>query len=75
MWAQEIFSIFMLAVASQVKEVLGYTETLSKSASEGVHENACLKRIATTVVDSGLASSDEEANLLTIPAFLHHGLL
>jgi hypothetical protein len=75
MWAQEIFSIFMLAIASQVKEVLGPTETFSKTASEGVYENACLRRIATLVMESGLANSVEEANLLIIPAFLHHGLI
>ncbi|KAH7243643.1 uncharacterized protein BKA55DRAFT_100737 [Fusarium redolens] len=75
MWAQEIFSIFMLAIASQVKEVLGPTETLSKTASEGVYEIACLRRISTLVMESGLANSVEEANLLIIPAFLHHGLI
>jgi hypothetical protein len=72
-WAQELFSIFMLAVASQVEEVLEVTE--AKSQNGTVFENACFNKIAGFLVEAELVGDVEAALLLIIPAFLHCGLL
>jgi hypothetical protein len=63
----------MLAIASQVEEVLGVTE--NHSDNETVHNDALFKKIAGILVDADLAVDVETALMLTIPAFLHWGLL
>ncbi|KAF4966368.1 hypothetical protein FSARC_5938 [Fusarium sarcochroum] len=71
-WAQELLSLFMLAIASEIEEVLGPTEGHMDPPTK---ENACLRRIASLVVEGGLAETKEDAYVLIIPAFLKYDLL
>lgn len=71
-WAQELFSIFILAVASQVEEVLGVAGIHSDDGM--VQDDALFQKIAGFLVDAELAANFETAYMLIIPAFLHCGL-
>ena len=71
-WAQELFSIFILAVASQVEEVLGVAGIHSDNGM--IHDDALFQKIAGFLVDAELAANVETAYMLIIPAFLHFGL-
>ncbi|KAI8712066.1 hypothetical protein NCS52_01471900 [Fusarium sp. LHS14.1] len=76
-WTQELFSIFMLAVASKVERVLGETEEVEDKGGEGKRcfKNSAFDTIADVVVKEGLAHDRDEAYTLIVPAFAKYGLL
>ncbi|KAF0329960.1 hypothetical protein GQ607_002727 [Colletotrichum asianum] len=76
-YAQELFSIFMLALASQIDRVNGETQEIYRKSegSEGLVENTVFKSIAEIVCGEKLAASIDEAYVLIIPAFAKHKLL
>ncbi|KAK0708113.1 hypothetical protein B0H67DRAFT_451449, partial [Lasiosphaeris hirsuta] len=78
-FAQELFSLFMLAIASQIAEVGGITteQPTANRESEGgrQYHNSFFTAIATEIVEIGLARTMEEAVLLIVPAFAHYDLL
>ncbi|RYP67006.1 hypothetical protein DL770_008705 [Monosporascus sp. CRB-9-2] len=82
--AQELFSLFMLAIASETKSVRGKTTELP----EGVRgtepgsrftyrhwENSVFSMIADEVVSGGLARDVTEAYTLIVPAFAKYDVL
>ncbi|RYO88649.1 hypothetical protein DL763_005923 [Monosporascus cannonballus] len=80
---QELFSLFMLAVASRIREVGGITERKSHAAtpsgsSTGAArglENSVFRTLAADLVSSGLADDMTDAYRLIIPAFAKYNLL
>ncbi|KAI8649387.1 hypothetical protein NCS56_01486800 [Fusarium sp. Ph1] len=76
-WTQELFSIFMLAVASKVERVPGKTEEVEGKRGPGKRslKNSFFDTIADVAVKEGLAHDRDEAYTLIVPAFAYHGLL
>ncbi|EQB54424.1 hypothetical protein CGLO_05753 [Colletotrichum gloeosporioides Cg-14] len=76
-YAQELFSIFMLALASQIDRVNGKTLEVYRKGegSERLFENSVFRSIAEIVIGEKLAASMDEAYVLIIPAFAKHKLL
>ncbi|KAF3798727.1 hypothetical protein GCG54_00008181 [Colletotrichum gloeosporioides] len=76
-YAQELFSLFILAVASKTHSVKG--KTVRKVPEDGTGrvflENSIFKSIAEIVLEEELAKSKDEAYTLIIPAFFKHNLL
>ncbi|RYP70138.1 hypothetical protein DL771_005650 [Monosporascus sp. 5C6A] len=82
--AQELFSLFMLAIASETESVRGKTIELPMSA-RGTEpgsgftyrhwENSVFRMIADEVVSGGLARDVTEAYTLIIPAFAKYDVL
>jgi len=75
--AQELFSLFMLAVALQTAEVGGVSANRPKKESPRQVEwsNSVFDGIAAEVVKAKLVSSIENAMMLIIPAFALFDLL
>jgi hypothetical protein len=76
-WTQELFSIFILAIASKVERVLGETKEVEgkREPWKRRFKNSVFDTIADVVVKEGLAHDRDEAYTLIVPAFAHHGLL
>ncbi|PGH02246.1 hypothetical protein AJ79_07695 [Helicocarpus griseus UAMH5409] len=76
---QEIFTEFMLQVATHITKVGGKTTRRAPLRGDGIHDyrlqNTELSKLADIVLDSGLAEDEEEAYILIIPAFRARGLL
>lgn len=76
-YAQEIFSLFILGLASQTEKVNGDTVITESRRRHGVKrcENSVFKSVAQEVVNAKLAQDVEEAYTLIIPAFAKYNLL
>ncbi|KAJ3459808.1 hypothetical protein MRS44_015881 [Fusarium solani] len=76
-WTQELFSIFMLAVASKVERILGETKEVEGKRGEGKRcfKNSVFDTIADVVVKEGLVHDRDEAYTLIVPAFAKYDLL
>lgn len=82
-FAQELFSLFVLAIATNVHQVLGRTtfdgrkRDMSREMSRPTRswENSVFSEIANEVVSGGLAHDITEAYSLIIPAFSRCGNL
>ncbi|KAI0168718.1 hypothetical protein BJ166DRAFT_464016 [Pestalotiopsis sp. NC0098] len=76
-FAQELFSLFILAVANNVEQVLGFTTYDQNKADMAMEmrrptrsrENSVFSEMANEVVSGGLAHDVTEAYSLIIPAF------
>ncbi|KAH7007323.1 hypothetical protein EDB80DRAFT_842607 [Ilyonectria destructans] len=81
--AQELFSLFILAIASNIEKVLGTTTyeregaDLDREMSRKVRrwDNSVFSMIANEVVNGGLARDVAEAYTLIVPAFARYGIL
>ncbi|RSL46578.1 hypothetical protein CEP54_013784 [Fusarium duplospermum] len=73
-WAQEMFSLFILAIASATEQVLGDTREL-EVRDRPRFENSVFAKIADEAIKGGLVHDRAEAYTLIIPAFAHYGLL
>lgn len=77
--AQEIFSAFMLQLVATMSKVNGEarrrTPLRGDRASTLRWNHGGLSRLASIVCDSKLATDEEEAYMLIVPAFHAHGLL
>lgn len=76
-FAQELFSLFILAMANNVEQVLGFTTYDQNKADMAMEmrrptrsrENSVFSEMANEVVSGGLAHDVTEAYSLIIPAF------
>lgn len=74
--AQELFSLFILALTSQIKELIDITPVkLGSSDNTELWEHPVFKLVAEGVVRAKLAQDVEEAYTLIIPAFAEYNLL
>ncbi|KAF4465565.1 ankyrin repeat [Fusarium albosuccineum] len=74
--AQELLSLFMLAVASKISKVFGVTtKTPSWRTDRPRLENSIFHMIADEIVKGDLAKGVDEAYALIIPAFAKYNLL
>ena len=74
--AQELFSLFIFAIAAEISHVGGETMLLSSSSGgRRLWDNPLLTALAGEAVWANLAPNLEEALTLVIPAFAHHNLL
>ncbi|KAL4899026.1 hypothetical protein BDW74DRAFT_184134 [Aspergillus multicolor] len=79
LFAQEIFTEFMLQLASKTTEIGGYTRRRPPLPGDRPDEprwsNSVISRLADIVRDSGLAVDEEEAYTLVVPPLHAYGLL
>ncbi|KAK4443355.1 hypothetical protein QBC34DRAFT_362061 [Podospora aff. communis PSN243] len=79
--AQEILSIFILTIASEVQRVGGKTvrrrpqATPDETRTWGTMENSVFRELAQTILDADMAHDIDDAYTLVIPAFAHYNLL
>lgn len=74
--AQELFSLFIFAIAAEISHVGGETVLLASSnGGRRLWDNTLLTALADEAVWANLAPNLEEALTLVIPAFAHHNLL
>ncbi|KAK4196234.1 hypothetical protein QBC40DRAFT_183993, partial [Triangularia verruculosa] len=80
---QELTSIFMLAIASNLEKVGGTTKFSAEVAMmesemqqpQRSWTNSVFTAIANEIVNAGIARDLTEAFVLVVPAFSHHDLL
>jgi hypothetical protein len=74
--AQELFSLFILAIAGEVASVGGTTSRLPPQRGRyGEWDNTLITSLAEQAVRTKLAANIDEALALVAPAFAHHNLL
>ncbi|KAK0634195.1 hypothetical protein B0T14DRAFT_386544, partial [Immersiella caudata] len=81
--AQEILSLFMLAIAAEIKKVGGDTfdrpptdmATSDRTRVPRTIENTVFRDMAREIVKTGIAYDIPEAYMLIIPAFARYNLL
>ncbi|KAK3294088.1 uncharacterized protein B0H64DRAFT_180077 [Chaetomium fimeti] len=74
--AQELFSLFIFAIAANITKVGGKTTKAPlQSGSVRVWDNTLLTAIAQQAVEAKLAPTLEKALALVIPAFARHNLV
>ncbi|KAK4033249.1 hypothetical protein C8A01DRAFT_19774 [Parachaetomium inaequale] len=74
--AQELFSLFILAIAAEVSSVGGTTSPLPPQGGKyRVWDNTLLTSLAEQAVRTKLAANIDEALTLVVPAFAHYNLL
>ncbi|RDW76531.1 uncharacterized protein DSM5745_06523 [Aspergillus mulundensis] len=79
LYAQEIFTEFMLQLASRTTEIRGHTRRRPPLPGDRPDEprwgHSVISRLADIVRDSGLAADEEEAYILVVPPLHAYGLL
>jgi hypothetical protein len=82
----EIFSLFVLTIASMIEKVRGETTRLpefrltdrpgrDRTRAPRFMVTSVFRELAQEIVDVGMANDITEAYTLVIPAFNHYGLL
>jgi hypothetical protein len=75
--AQELYSLFMLTMAAEIKSI-GPSTTLPPNAhspTPRLWDNRLISHLAEIAVDCKIVGGLEEGLMLVVPAFAHHGLL
>ena len=73
--AQELFSLFILAIVAEVSSVGGTTSSLPQTGTQRLWNNTLLTSLAEQAVQAKLATNLDEALALVVPAFAHYNLL
>jgi hypothetical protein len=75
--AQELYFLFMLTLAAEIKSI-GPSTTLPPnphSETPRLRDNPLNSHLAKIAVDSKIVETTEDGLMLVVPAFAHHGLL